>query len=270
LKATLKQVDDLYVFIKSLEDPKEVIVEDMESARIRATLHGELSMETSSFPRYADWPKGIPDIMNAHPMEFMMFNTFVGIPIYNAEMRIFGKKGFPGEKVLANIFSYNDGPILNEFYKSVRTRFNQLTKEEREIILEGRAASGISFEIELLLLDMRILHRIYINKSLKNIVVVAGGWHIENIYKILIKLGYVAKYKQGLSTEEDIKLYKAMKPKAEKIKKGFSLFKNKEKEIGKLYSDYINTITLDISKLSLPKSQAAPAPQPASMRRSKL
>jgi hypothetical protein len=224
------------------------------------------------------FPYGKPSMVAYTPLWSMMLNSFVGIPMYNAEMRIFGMGNSRGEKVLANFLSYDDGPVLNELYASARRRFKTLTQKEQEALLAGEETeSGEGLLVGFVVIDVRILHRIYVNIALKNIVVVAGDLHIKNIYPWLIKLGYKQIFSpKNLTEQQHDNLYISMEQEARKVgnvcNNTMDLSKTIacRKKIGKIYSDYINTITLDISKLPRPKPQAAPAVQPAPVRRSKL
>jgi hypothetical protein len=338
LKHTLQQSDDLLAFIQALQDPKEVIVEDMETL---LGLHKkELGSPSVVGNVYLPFlPTGDVYTVEASPLVFITpAYKALGIPVYNAEFRSYlispqipeeenesktlqearnNYMAFRGKlekllktenekeleetikefekysniywaekekdralgkipkwvwpKVIERILKYNDGRILREYYASIIKKIASLKPDSDEFL-----AAIKKYNVELL--DIHILHRIYRQaNNLENIIVVAGGLHISNIYSVLKKMGYVLKSHYASQTSLNFI------PIAPVIAfnmgvlahQALSTFKKYEdspllkQKVGDVYRNYIDKWYLDISQLPRPGQKKSVPPAP-SQRRSKL
>jgi|GEM_PF-3247560 hypothetical protein len=117
-------------------------------------------------------------------------------------------------KVLKEIASYNDGPVPKDFYNQCIAGYRagrSYIIEELRTLAKNDPNQSLSTLVSTLakklnkdcatvyrdlqlhdsnLLDARAIHLIHANRHRKTIFVCVGGWHAENIGRVLEKMGY--------------------------------------------------------------------------------
>ena len=102
------------------------------------------------------------------------------IPVVNAECRELNAAQPLKACYEQEVAAYNDGPILNNFYASLK----QLSQD-----LAGVNQRDSSFNYKCFVVDARALHALHTTHN-KNIMLVMGATHIIRINRLLIQLGW--------------------------------------------------------------------------------
>jgi len=112
---------------------------------------------------------------------------------------------------LNKLCKYQDGPVLDKWYKKCLHRATKYIKALRfttyanksvadYVMLNTTSKNRLNFVKKLLtfdsfLIDAKIVHNIMLSNSKRNAIVIAGGTHIKNVSKLLQQLGYEMIYK---------------------------------------------------------------------------
>ena len=205
----------------------------------------------------------------------------IRVPVHNIEFRTLGSLSLQGfsvdpqtvlsfeKKIIEEIEQYNDGPLLNDYYKKKLEEYvksiekmqllfdicynqnacclqealektvqeiNQACKVDKERYenLKEHCEKIIIFH-DAALLDLRIIHSIYQRVGHGTLFVCAGGWHIENIEPALQKMGFIQKEVVGKKFQE--KNNRAIEPDIVDVKSYFATNEtvkvNRRKELQK-------------------------------------
>lgn len=132
------------------------------------------------------------------------------IAAFNAECRELNAKKPLNEKYEQEIASYNDGAILNNFYKNIK----QLSQE-----LAGVNQRGSELNYKCFIVDARALHAVY-NTNHKKIMLTMGATHIIRINRLLLQLGWeprTAVVPTAYDAQQTETLITALTPDAESL-----------------------------------------------------
>jgi len=121
---------------------------------------------------------------------------------------------------IRKILSYNDGPVLKEYYanecqrikESSRITYNKMRGSQKMLMSEFLANLGnkqdhfvtaYTSSFAYTLVDMHALHEIYQSyKNTDKIILLAGSAHTDNIVNQLYTIGYEKVLEEGVSRDE--------------------------------------------------------------------
>jgi len=112
-------------------------------------------------------------------------------------LAVFDKLCVAFKEIVQEIGNYNDNEILNEYYQNiVQKRTKDIDQLQQNATKSLTGDARIEFMQQLWrcmisLLDARLVHQWFVHSTSHNaIVLYAGGEHIANVEKMIVKMGY--------------------------------------------------------------------------------